>query len=72
MTAQANPTATRTQAESDSLILDGAAVVPKRKATTGKLVLTILAALAVALALNAAVCFLPENAYQRWKILDLS
>jgi hypothetical protein len=27
-------------------------------------------AIAVALVLDAAACFLPENAYQRWKILD--
>ncbi|HEX9167816.1 MAG TPA: hypothetical protein VF886_02655 [Roseiarcus sp.] len=29
---------------------------------------TILAALGVALALDAAVCLLPENGYQRWKV----
>jgi hypothetical protein len=33
-----------------------------------KLCRTILAALAVALALDAAVCLLPENAYQRWQL----
>jgi hypothetical protein len=68
VTAQANQTAA--QAESDSLVLGGAAIIPKRKATVRRLVFTILAALGVALALNAAVCFLPENAYQRWKIPD--
>ncbi|MGA8586634.1 MAG: hypothetical protein WB715_22865, partial [Roseiarcus sp.] len=29
---------------------------------------TILAALGVALALDAAVCMLPENGYQRWQL----
>jgi hypothetical protein len=33
-----------------------------------KLCRTILAALGVALALGAAVCLLPENAYQRWQL----
>jgi hypothetical protein len=31
---------------------------------------TILAALGAALALAAAVCLLPENAYQRWQLVD--
>jgi hypothetical protein len=31
---------------------------------------TILAALGLALALTAAVCLLPENAYQRWQLVD--
>jgi hypothetical protein len=31
---------------------------------------TILAALGVGLALAAAVCLLPENAYQRWQLVD--
>jgi hypothetical protein len=70
MTAQANPTATRAQAESDPRVLDGAAAVPKRKATVRSLVLTILAMLGVALLINAAVSFLPENPYQRWKFVD--
>jgi hypothetical protein len=35
-----------------------------------KLVLKILAMLGVALVLTAAVCLLPENAYQRWKFVD--
>jgi hypothetical protein len=72
MSAQANPTAARAQAESDPdpLVLDGAAGVPKRKATVRKLVFTILATLGVALTLNVAVCLLPENAYQRWKLVD--
>jgi hypothetical protein len=33
-----------------------------------KLCRTILASLAVALALDAAVCMLPENGYQRWQL----
>jgi hypothetical protein len=70
MTAQANPTATRAQAGSGTPVLDGAASVPRRKATAGKLVFTILAALAVALILNAAVCLLPENDYQKWQLQD--
>lgn len=35
-----------------------------------KLCGTLLAALGVALALDAAVCLLPENDYQRWKLVD--
>ena len=70
MSVQANPTATRAEGESGPLILDGAASVPERKATVGKLVRTILAALAFALVVNAAVCFLPENDYQRWQLQD--
>jgi hypothetical protein len=42
------------------------------KATVRSLAFAILAGLGLALALNAAVCFLPEDAYQRWKILDSS
>jgi hypothetical protein len=57
MSAQANPTASRAQAES----VDTAASVPRRKATVRGLGLTMLAALAVAFILNAAVCLLPEN-----------
>ena len=68
MIAPTNPTATRAQA--DPLVLDGAASVPQRKATVGKLVFTIFAALAVAFILNAAVCLLPENDYQRWQLQD--
>ena len=68
MTAQANPTATR--AESDPLVLDSAASAPKRRATVGKLVFTILAALGVTVAIIGAVCLLPENTYQLWKSID--
>src|SRR5580704_17469415 len=71
MTAQADPTAARAQTESAVPVLDSAASVPARKATAGRLVFTILAALAVALILNAAVCLLPENSYQRWQLQDL-
>jgi hypothetical protein len=70
MSARANPTATRAQATSDRLVLDGATSIPKRKTTVSKLVFTILAALAVALLLSAAVCLLPENDYQRWQLQD--
>jgi hypothetical protein len=66
MSAQANPTASRAQAES----VDTAASVPLRKATVRGLGLTILAALAVAFILNAAVCLLPENDYQKWQLQD--
>jgi hypothetical protein len=67
MSAQANP---RAQAPSDPVVLDGATSIPKRKATVGKLVFTILAALVVAIVLCAAVCLLPENDYQRWQLAD--
>jgi hypothetical protein len=66
MSAQANPTASRAQAES----VDSAASVPRRRAAVGKLVFTILAALAVAFIVNAAVCLLPENDYQKWQLQD--
>ena len=64
------PAASRAQATSDGLVLDGATRIRKRKATAGKLVSTILAALVVALILSAAVCLLPENDYQRWQLQD--
>ena len=48
----------------------GAAPAPKRKGSVRGLVSTVLAAFAVALALVAAVCLLPENTYQRWKRQD--
>jgi hypothetical protein len=70
MTAQADPTAARAQAESAVPVLDSAASVPARKATVGRLVFTILAALVVALILSAAVCLLPENDYQKWQLQD--
>jgi hypothetical protein len=70
MSAQANPTAARLQGEPDPLVLHGGASVPKRKGTVGKLVSTIVAALAVALVVNVAVCLLPENDYQRWQLQD--
>jgi hypothetical protein len=70
MTAPTSPTATRAHAELDPRVLHGPADVPKRKATVRKLVLKILAMLGVALVLTVAVCLLPENAYQRWRLLD--
>jgi hypothetical protein len=70
MSAHGNPTASRSQATSDRLVLDGATRIPKRTATVGKLVSTILAALVVALILSAAVCLLPENDYQKWQQQD--
>src|ERR1700722_8901512 len=70
MSAQANRTAAGGRAESDPLALDGGASVQQRMATVAKLVLTILAALAVALVLDVAVCLLPENDYQRWQLQD--
>ena len=70
MSAQANPPAMRARAELDPLAIDDAARVPKRKATASKLVVTILAALGVALVLNVVVCLLPENDYQRWQLQD--
>jgi hypothetical protein len=68
MSTQANPTATRAQSEADAL--DSAASVPERKPAVGRLVFTILAALAVAVLLCAAACLLPENDYQRWQLAD--
>jgi hypothetical protein len=68
MAAPANTTATRAQAAPRDL--DSAASVPRRKATVGQLVFTILAALVVALILCGAVCLLPENDYQRWQLQD--
>jgi hypothetical protein len=70
MSAQADPTAARAQAPSDPVVLDGATSIPRRKATVGKLVFTILAALVVALILCGAICLLPENGYQRWQLQD--
>ena len=70
MSAQANPPAMRARAELDPLAIDDAARVPARKATASKLVVTILAALGVALVLNVVVCLLPENDYQRWQLQD--
>jgi hypothetical protein len=52
------------------MVLDKAARLPRRKATVRKVVVTILAALAVAFILNAAICLLPENGYQRWQLQD--
>jgi hypothetical protein len=70
MTAPTSPTATRAHAELDPSVLHSAAGGPRRKATVRKLVLKILAMLGVALVLTVAVCLLPENAYQRWKLVD--
>jgi hypothetical protein len=70
MSAQGSPTATRTQADLSPVVLDEATSVPQRKTTVGKLLLTIVTALAVALILNAAVLLLPENDYQRWQLQD--
>jgi hypothetical protein len=70
MNAQADPTTTRAQAQSNPFVLDAAASVAKRKATVDRLIVTILATLAVALILNAAVCLLPESGYQRWQLAD--
>jgi hypothetical protein len=67
MTAPTSPTTMRAREESDPRALAGASSIPKRQATAGKLVFTILASLAVALILNAVVCLLPENDYQRWQ-----
>jgi hypothetical protein len=51
------------------LALDGRLNVKKR--TGGLRLFGVLgAALAVALILSAAVCLLPENAYQRWQLAD--
>ena len=69
MTVQADLTATQSQAGPSATALEGSASVPQRKGSAGKLVFTILAALGVALALNVAVCFLPENPYQRWQLV---
>ena len=57
------------RARSDPII-DEAASVPEGKATVGKLVFTVLAAVAVFVILAAAVCLLPENSYQRWRLVD--
>jgi hypothetical protein len=68
MASQANLTAARAQSDSDAL--DRSASVPQRKSTLGQLVVTILAALAVALILSAIVCLLPEDDYQKWQLQD--
>jgi hypothetical protein len=70
MAAQTNPTAARAQADSYPVVLDAAASVPQRKTTVRRLVFTILAVLGVALLLNVAVSLLPENAYQRWQLVE--
>ena len=66
-----SPIATRAHERPGPRALADAAAAPKRKAAVQRLVFTILAALGVALVLNAAVCLLPENAYQRWKLQDV-
>jgi hypothetical protein len=70
MSAQGSPTATRAQADSSPVVLDEATSVPQRKTSVSKLLLTIVTALALALILDAAVCLLPENDYQRWQLQD--
>jgi hypothetical protein len=70
MPTPTSPTVTPAYDTSGSRVLESAASAPKRRATVRSLASMILAALGVALAINAAACFLPENAYQRWKILD--
>jgi hypothetical protein len=68
MPAQANLTATR--AESVAPLAKSVGGVPQRKATVGKLIFTIVAALVAALGLITGVCLLPENDYQRWQLQD--
>jgi hypothetical protein len=70
MTAPTSPTATRADEGSFPRIQADATSVPQRKRIVRRLVFTILAALAVALLLSAAVCLLPEDAYQRWRLMD--
>jgi hypothetical protein len=72
MTAPVSSIATKAREGSSPRVLDGASSLPKGKTTVGRLVSTILAALGVALLLNAAVCLLPENDYQRWRLADES
>jgi hypothetical protein len=69
MTAPISSIATNAHEGSSSRVAH-AASVPKRRATVRTLLSTILAALGVALVLNAAVCLLPENDYQRWQLQD--
>jgi hypothetical protein len=70
MTAPTSPTATGAHEASGPRVLAGATTAPKRKPAVRRLAVTIVAALGVAIALNAALCFLPENAYQRWRFAD--
>jgi hypothetical protein len=70
MTTPTFPTVTSVYETSGSRVSESAASGPDPKATLGRLVFTILAALGAALVLNVTVCFLPENTYQRWKLLD--
>ena len=69
MTASTNPAPARE--ESHRGVPIHAASVAKPKATAAKLIFTILAALGVAFVLLAAVCLLPEDAYQRWQLQTL-
>ena len=68
MTAPTSQTPMRAREGSDPRVLSGASSVLKRKATVARLVFTILAALALALIFNAAICLLPENDYQKWQL----
>jgi hypothetical protein len=70
MTASTSPATGSAPETSGRRVLESAAIAPKRKATVRGLASTILGALGLALALNAAICFLPENAYQRWRLAD--
>jgi hypothetical protein len=69
---QNDPTATRALSASGPRVREGAASVPKREATVQRLIFTLLAALGVALILDALVCLLPENDYQRWQLQDVN
>ena len=70
MTAPTSPTATVPSEGPSPGALDQASSVPKQKGAVHRLVFMILAALGVALTLDAALLLLPENDYQRWQLLD--
>jgi hypothetical protein len=70
MTTPTNPIAAQVFDAAGARVLESAAAASKRKAFIRWLAFSVLAALFVALAVNVAACFLPENPYQRWKVPD--
>ena len=65
-----SPTATRAHDGPGPRALADAPPAAERKSAVRRLAFTILAALGVVLALDAALCLLPENDYQRWRLAD--
>ena len=70
MSVPTSPTATLPSGGPKPRALNEASSVPKQKGAVHRLVFVILAALGVALTLDAALLLLPENDYQRWQLVD--